>query len=199
MSRSAHPNWERLLALLDDSSPSPELRAHVEACPECRGRLDEARRTVESLPDALDPGAPDTWRARAERRAVPRSFRGSFRGAHQASVVFDSAVHRLGGVRSGARGDRQWLLATGRFEIEIRLSDPLEQAPFQLSGQLWVVDGEAMELSDCRVRLEVDGRTRAETRTESNGEFLLKDRPEKSFRVIVEGEGWEISSPMLEP
>jgi len=200
MTGRAHPTWAELLQrLADPVAESPDLDAHMEACPECRARLDLARRALEALPEALDPGAPDTWRARAERRAVPRGLLAPLRGGHEASVVFDSATERRAGVRAGFEGGRQWLLATGPFELEIRLGDPLEASPYPLSGQLYPVAEAEPAAGPFRVRLDVEGETRGEASSEASGEFLLRERPEGPFRLVLAGDGWEVATPVLEP
>ena len=200
MNQTNHLTWARIVSLLvDRRDPDGATRRHADACPPCRLRLARAARVVAALPEALDPGAPDTWRARAERRAVPRSFLAPLRGPHAAQVVFDSAIDLRAGIRSGSEGGRQWLLAGERVEIELRLSDPLEEAPFQLSGQLFAVEGEAPDLGRCRVLLEVDGRGLDETSTGTGGTFFLRARPDAPFRIRIEGEGWELSTPALTP
>ena len=200
MTGSQHLDWGLIVSHLDDPASSPQdVSEHLASCEECRERLELARKTIERLPEALAPGAPDTWLERARKRAVPRSYLEPFRGDHVASVVFDSASQSIAGVRAGAAGDRQWLLAAGRFEFELQLSDPLERAPFALSGQIYVAQGAAAAVGDCRVRLEVGEQTRAEGRTEPSGEFLFRERPDGPFRVVVEGDDWTVATTLREP
>ncbi|MGH7724353.1 MAG: hypothetical protein ACREOU_02870 [Candidatus Eiseniibacteriota bacterium] len=200
MTGHTHSTWAEILALLDDRARASEERlGSVRECPECRARFEQVESLPVALSEALDPGAPETWIERAVRRSVPRSYLAPLRGSHVAHVVFDSAEQRRAGVRSGAGGDRQWLLSTERIEIEIHLSDRLEKEPFELSGQLIAVEGTAPVLAGCRVRVEVEGETQGEVRTEPNGEFLLRRRPDRPFRLVVQGEGWEIATPVLTP
>jgi hypothetical protein len=164
MTDREHLTWGELLDMLEDSDSNREARDHLERCEACQTRLEKAREWMEALPDALDPGAPDVWRHRAEQRAVPRSFLHPMQGTYRAHVVFDSAEDARAGVRSAGAGPRQWLLATDRLEIEVSLSHEKEPGPFGVSGQIFSVAGEPPPLAGCLVRLEVDGRTQGETR-----------------------------------
>jgi len=56
-----------------------------------------------------------------------------------------------------------------------------------------------VNLAGCRVILTEGGTERAETTTLDTGEFLFRDRPSGAFEVHVEGEGWSIRTPRLEP
>lgn len=199
MTERDHLTWDELLRALEDPDSVDEVRNHLPSCESCRGRLERLRLWLEALPEALDPGAPDTWIRRAEQRAVPRSFLSPMRGSFVAHVVFDSAEHRRVGVRSARAGERQWLLATDRIEIEVTLSDPAEPSPFGVSGQIFSVAGEPPPLVGCVVRLQVEGKTQGETRSEPHGEFVIRERPRSPFQLVVVGEGWEVSTPVLTP
>lgn len=195
MSERTHLTWERIVGLLvDHRDTGGAAGRHLEHCAPCRARVERAKQALESLPGASARGAPDTWIARAERRAVPRGFLAPLRGAHLAHVVFDSSRDRRAGIRAGTEGGRQWLLAGERIEIELHLSDPLEDVPFQLSGQLFAIEGEAPGLEGCRVRLEVEGEAAFETTTGPGGTFYFASRPGAAFRIRVVGDGWEITS-----
>ncbi|HET9328247.1 MAG TPA: hypothetical protein VFQ05_15880 [Candidatus Eisenbacteria bacterium] len=194
-----HLTWGELLDMLDDADSKGRPRSHLEDCEPCRGRLEKLRGWMEALPEALDPGAPDVWRHRAEQRAVPRGFLRPMSGTYVAHVVFDSAEDVRSGIRSTGSGPRQWLLATERLEIEVALSHESEPAPFGVSGQIFSVAGEPPPLGGCLVRLEVSGRTRDETRSEPHGEFNLRERPSSPFHLVVVGDGWEVSTPELTP
>jgi hypothetical protein len=193
-----HLTWGELLEMLEKNY-SGEHRRHIERCEVCDERLEKLRGWMDVLPEAFDPGAPDVWRHRAEQRAVPRSFLRPMRGSYVAHVVFDSAGDARSGVRSAGVGDRQWLLATERLEIEVTLSHAGEENPFGLSGQIFSVAGEPPPLAGCTVRLEVDGRVRDQARSEPRGEFLIRERPSSPFHLVVVGDGWEVSTPELTP
>src|SRR5262245_22074060 len=124
MTERDHLTWDQLLHQLEEPSSVDEVRSHLPTCEHCRDRLERLRAWLDALPQALDPGAPDTWIRRAQQRAVPRSFLRPMRGVYVAQVVFDSGEHQRVGIRSAGGGERQWLLATDRLEIEVTLSDP---------------------------------------------------------------------------
>jgi hypothetical protein len=200
MNETAHLTWARIVAMLvDHRDTDGSAGRHVDGCSDCRARLERAGRMLAALPDAFDAGAPDTWVARAAKRALPRAYFAPLHGPYTAQIVFDSARDLRAGIRAASEGGRQWLLATERIEIELHLGDPLEDAPFQLSGQLFAVEGEAPDLDRCRVVLEVGGRAVDETRTGSGGTFFLHERPADAFLIRVEGDGWELSTPLLKP
>jgi len=194
-----HLTWGELLDMLEDRDPKPDRRKHFDDCEPCHERLESLRGWMDALPEALGPGAPDVWRRRAEQRAAPRSFLRPLQGVYKALVVFDSDEHSRVGVRSAGVGDRQWLLATDRLEIEVTLSHPDEKSPFGISGQIFSVAGDPPPLAGCKVRLEIEGRALEETRSEPHGEFMIQARPTSAFQLIVVGEGWEVATPELTP
>ena len=198
MTGRSHLTWDELLTLHESPAADSSERRHVNDCADCAAKLERLSLWLEALPEALEPGAPDLWLRRAEQRSVPRGFFAPLRGVHSAQVVFDNATDRIAGVR-GERSDRQWLLASERLEIEVSLSDPREDTPYAVSGQLFAVDGEPPALGGCRVQLEVEAHLIEEVRTEPSGEFLLKARPPGPFRIVLEGAGWRIATPILSP
>lgn len=205
MEESTHPPIEALLALTGEQpapgEPSAEAKwmDHLEKCQSCAELYQELKawRDAVRYGDAGD--APEPWIRKAEDRGTPRSFWAPLRGVFRADVVLDSAMTLSPGTRSDALQGRQWVLAIDRLEIELSVAPPgAEQRP-PLTGQLLQVEGAAVELGNCRVVLTEGGAERGETRTLDTGEFLFGDRPSGAFQIRVDGEGWSIETPLLEP
>ena len=205
LGEAQHPPIEALLALTGEPPAPGEPDAdrkwmeHVTGCPTCADLFRElqAWRDAVRRGDAGD--APEKWVRQAQERAVPRSFLAPMSGPFRADVVFDSAVALMAGTRADALQGRQWVLAIDRLEIELSLAaaEAVEAPP--LSGQILQVEGAPVTLKNCRVVVVEGGRDGAETKTEGTGEFLFRKRPSGSFQLRLEGDGWSIVTPLLEP
>ena len=205
MEEPAHPPIEVLLALTGETPAPGEPAAnekwmeHVRTCQPCG----ELYRELKTWRDAIRHGdvgdAPESWIRKAEERETPRSFWAPLLGAFQASVVFDSGMTLAPGTRADALQGRQWVLAIDRLEIEVSVAPGGAGEVPPLTGQLLQLEGAPVKLGGCRVVLTEGGRERGETRTLDTGEFLFRDRPSGAFQVRVDGDGWSIQTPLLEP
>ncbi len=200
-----HPPIEALLALTGEApapgepAADPKWMNHVRHCPTCAELLQE----LQSWRDAVRRGdagnAPETWVRQAQERAVPRSFLAPLFGTFRADVVFDSGMALAAGTRADALQGRQWVLAIDRLEIELSLAAAEAGEAPPLSGQIMQVEGAPVTLGHCRVVVVEGGRDGAETKTQETGEFLFRTRPSGSFQLRLEGDGWSIVTPLLEP
>jgi hypothetical protein len=205
LEESRHPPIEALLALTGEppapgeAAADPAWMAHVKSCPSCEELFQELQAWRDAVRRGDRGSAPETWVRRAQDRAVPRSFQSPLTGTFRADVVFDSGMSLAAGTRADALQGRQWVLAIDRLEIELSIA-PAEagEAP-PLSGQVLQVDGAPVTLGNCRVVVVESGRDGAETKTKETGEFLFRTRPSGPFQLRLEGAGWSIATPTLEP
>ena len=201
----AHPPIEALLALTGEipapGEPAAEVKwmEHLKSCSACAELYEELKAWREAVRRGDAGDAPEAWVRRAEARVAPRSFLAPLRGLFRADVVFDSGMTLAAGTRSDALQGRQWVLAIDRLEIELSVAPSAAGEAPPLTGQLFQVEGMPVNLAGCRVILTEGGTERAETATLDTGEFLFRDRPSGAFEVRVEGEGWSIRTPRLEP
>jgi hypothetical protein len=201
----AHPPIEALLALTGESpapgepAAEPKWMEHLKTCHACA----ELYRELKAWRDAVRHGdvgdAPEAWIRKAEKRATPRSFWEPLLGAFRADVVFDSGMALAPGTRADALQGRQWVLAIDRLEMELSVAPAGAGEAPPLTGQLLQVEGAPVKLGGCRVVLMEGETERGETRTLDTGEFLFRDRPSGAFQVRVDGDGWSIQTPLLEP
>lgn len=200
-----HPPIEALLAMTGEAPAPGEPAAdskwteHVSGCPTCAELFQELQAWRDAIRRGDAGSAPEAWVRRAQERAVPRSFLAPMSGRFQAEVVFDSGQTLAAGTRADALQGRQWVLAIDRLEIELSIAaaEAMEAPP--LSGQVLQVEGAPVSLGSCRVVMVEGKRNVAETKTIETGEFLFRKRPSGSFQLRLEGEGWSIVTPVLEP
>lgn len=200
-----HPPIETLLAMTGEtpapgeSAPDPKWIEHVSSCPTCSELFGELKAWRDAVRRGDAGDAPEAWVRRAQARAVPRSFLAPMFGAFRADVVFDSGQTLAAGTRADALQGRQWVLAIDRLEIELSIAaaEAVETPP--LSGQLLQIEGAPVKLGNCRVVVVEGEKSVAETKTIDTGEFLFRTRPSGSFRLRLEGDGWSIVTPVLEP
>ena len=205
MEEPAHPPIEALLALTGEQPApgEPEAEAkwmdHLKNCDACA----ELYRELKAWRDAVRYGdagdAPESWVRRAEARVTPRSFLEPLLGAFHADVVFDSGMTLAPGTRADALQGRQWVLAIDRLEMELSVASAGAEESPPITGQLLQVEGAPVTLSGCRVVLLEGDTERGETITLDTGEFLFPKRPLGPFQVRVDGDGWSIQTPVLEP
>ena len=200
-----HPPIETLLAMTGETPAPGESAAdrkwieHVSSCPACTELFQELQAWRDAVRGGDAGNAPETWVRRAQERAVPRSFLAPMFGTFRADVVFDSGLRLAAGTRADALQGRQWVLAIDRLEIELSIAaaEAVETPP--LSGQVLQVEGAPVTLGNCRVVMVEGERRVAETKTIETGEFLFQKRPSGSFQLRLEGDGWSIVTPVLEP
>jgi len=200
-----HPPVEVLLAMTGETPAPGEPGAdakwteHLSGCPTCSELFQELRSWRDAVRRGDAGNAPEAWVRRAQERAVPRSFLAPLNGMFRADVVFDSGRTLAAGTRGDALQGRQWVLATDRLEIELSIAAPEAVEAPPLSGQLLQTEGTPVTLGNCRVVVVEGGRDGAETKTRETGEFLFRKRPSGSFQLRLEGDGWSIVTPVLEP
>jgi hypothetical protein len=201
----AHPPIEALLALTGEppapGEPAAEAKwmDHLENCQTCAELYQELKAWRDAVRHGDAGDAPAAWIRKAEGRETPRSFWSPLVGALRADVVFDSGMTLAPGTRADALQGRQWVLAIDRLEIEVSVPPPGAGDMPPLTGQLLQVEGAPVKLGGCRVVLTEGGTEHGETRTLDTGEFLFRDRPSGAFQIRVDGEGWSIQTPLLEP
>jgi hypothetical protein len=200
-----HPSMEALLALTGEAPApgeapvDPKWMEHVGACPTCSELFRELKEWRDAVRYGDAGNAPEAWVRRAEEHAVPRSFLGPLLGKIRADVVFDSILALAPGTRHDPLQGRQWIVAGDRLEIEISTSPAGSSVPPGLSGQVMQVEGAPVKVGDCRIILMQGGEDVSETMTRATGEFLVADRPSGAFQVRLEGDGWSLLTPLLEP
>lgn len=205
MEEPTHPPIEALLALTGEQPAPGEATAeakwmdHLESCRSCAELYQELKAWRDAVRHGDAGDAPEPWIRKAKDRTTPRSFWAPLVGAFRADVVFDSAMTLSPGTRSDALQGRQWVLAIDRLEIELSVAPPGAEERPPLTGQLLQVEGAPVQLGNCRVVLTEGGAERGETRTLDTGEFLFGERPTSAFQIRVDGEGWSIQTPLLEP
>ena len=201
----AHPPIEALLALTGEhpapGEPAAEAKwmDHLENCQTCAELYQELKAWRDAVRHGDAGDAPTAWIRKAEGRETPRSFWSPLLGAFRADVVFDSGMTLAPGTRADALQGRQWVLAIDRLEIEVSVAPAGAGDMPSLTGQLLQVEGAPVKLGGCRVVLTEGGTERGETRTLDTGEFLFRDHPPTAFQIRVDGEGWSIQTPLLEP
>jgi hypothetical protein len=110
-----HPNDEALLALLDGEVPAAargDLDAHLAACPECSGRLDELRfmaRRVTGALESIDVGSPWT--------DVPPELAAAARGRPTPITSARSSRRRVGRRSVAAAASLVFVLAAGAYAV----------------------------------------------------------------------------------
>lgn len=204
MNEPNHPTFEQLLDLAEGRAAARArraLEAHVAACAACRARLDahaEFRRVLEAG-DAGD--APRAWIERAARLAAPRAGvaapDAAAVDAFLATILFDSAVDSLAGVRSAGSSGRQYMLASGEVRLELSVEPAEAGARWPVSGQV-LLDDPALAAGGEALLFEGDDEVERVGAT-SHGEFLFSRRPSGTFRVRFLGRGWTVETPPLEP
>jgi hypothetical protein len=200
-----HPPIEALLALTGESPAPGEAAAdskwmeHMKSCQACAELFQELQEWRDAVRRGDSGNAPEAWVRRAQERAVPHSFEAPLAGLFRADVVFDSGMALAAGTRSDALQGRQWVLAIDRLEIEVSIAPAEAREAPPLSGQIMQVDGAPVTLGNCRVVVVESGRDGGETKTKETGEFLFRNRPAGPFQLRLEGEGWSIATPLLEP
>lgn len=205
MEEPAHPPIEALLALTGETPAPGEPEAkekwmeHLKSCDVCAELYRELKEWRDSVRSGDAGDAPEAWIRKAEARATPRSFLAPLLGAFRADVVFDSGMTLAPGTRADTLQGRQWVLAIDRLEMELSLTHAGAGEAPPVTGQLLQVEGAPVKLGGCRIVL-LEGETqRAETRTLDTGEFHFPERPSGSFQIRVDGDGWSIQTPLLEP
>jgi len=195
MSPSVHPTWEQLLDYVESRLPAAEarsVRAHVESCDRCGGRLREFDRLRDDFAAGDAGDAPESWLLRAESR-LPLARR----GAEGPRITFDSRVDALTGMRSGFEAGRQYLVEGDGAEVEVTIAPEGGDEPWPVSGQLVAED--ATRARDLAVDLVEDGRVVATVQATAHGEFLFAHRPRGAFRLRLRGPGVELETPDLAP
>jgi hypothetical protein len=211
MTERGHAPWEVLLFAVEVQDERTAVRSaegdrqadawgsHIAACPECKERMQEILDMLASLREDDAGDAPETWIESAQRRVVPSSYFAPLRGDFTADVVFDSAHQRLVGTRAGSLETRQLLFAWNRLEVELSIGGDGADARWRVSGQLFADEGAPIELGGCRVVL-IEGEREVESaRTSATGEFLIGARPTSRFHLRIEGDGWTLRTPAIEP
>lgn len=205
MEEPAHPPIEALLALTGEppapGEPAAETKwmDHLKSCTRCAELYHELKGWRDAVRHGDAGDAPVAWIRKAEERDTPRGFWAPLSGTFRADVVFDSAMTLAPGTRADALQGRQWVLAIDRLEIELSVAPAGAAEVPPLTGQLLHVEGAPVTLGGCRVVLTEGGTERGETRTLDTGEFLFRYRPSAAFQVRVDGDGWSIQTPPLEP
>jgi hypothetical protein len=211
MSDPRHAPVAVLLDLIEAGSEDPaagraaaapgteEWSSHVSGCALCRERMSQIAEVLSVARRGDHGDAPEAWIRRAERHAVPRTFLGPLLGTFVAEVVYDSAFERLSGVRAGDFHGRQVVYACNRLEVELTIAPTTPPSPWTLSGQIFVLPGVEMPLENCRVALYEGQVERERVTASSTGEFLVKTRPRASFRLRIDGDGWSLETPSMDP
>jgi hypothetical protein len=174
-----------------------EWADHVASCEVCRERMREIEGVLSGIEECDVGDAPDTWVHRAEMLAVPRSFMGPLRGDFTAQVIFDSAAQLRVGSRSSGLDSRQFVLASNRIETEITIAPEGAEDGGSVSGQVFVLEGEQVELRGCRVTLLERGEERGHALLDSAGDFLIAGRTGGPFQLRIDGVDWSVTTPPL--
>jgi hypothetical protein len=146
----------------------------------------------------IDP--PDLWSYRAEQLTVPPDLRRAKPPLRQeARVVFDrpAIVLATESARGGA-SSRRLVLATDTIEIELRIAPTENRISAPLIGQLWELGGTEMHLEAARIRIEDARGTCSEVMPDDSGAFEVPERPAGPFRLVVEGPGWTVQTPVID-
>ena len=184
---SGHATAESLSLYLDAALSRAQRRAvesHLEACPECRQRLDGLRRVVAGLGRLESAAPPEDMAARVAREIDLRGRRGPWRrmldGAVPAPLVGSPPIHLLALVL--ALGAIVYMFAIG---LELHRERPTRIVPvsaenvvvdappaaepvaangreslyllggrFRRTGGVWVEEGLAERAPDARLRLD---------------------------------------------
>lgn len=172
---------------------------HIASCTTCRDRMREIDEVMASIQEGDAGDAPEVWIEKARRRTVPASYLEPLRGDFVADIVFDSAHQRLAGTRAGSLENRQLLFAWNRLEVELSVGASDAGSPWKVSGQIFAHEGAPIELGGCQVVLIEGERELDRARTSASGEFLIGTRPRARFRLSIEGDGWTLQTPDIEP
>jgi hypothetical protein len=181
---AADGEWLDYARHLGDGARRSELASHLETgCARCA-------KTLGLWLSAASVAGRDASYAPPD--ALIRQMRGEFAlqrpdlsDALTASLVFDSFLQALPGVRSASTGPRQLLYRAGRYVIRLRAEDEPESGRVSLVGQVVDEEHPGAFLPDLTVMV-FDGKQSIErTLTNNLGEFAFDGAPAGSLRLAI--------------
>ncbi|NNF08107.1 MAG: hypothetical protein HKN21_15190, partial [Candidatus Eisenbacteria bacterium] len=116
-------------------------------------------------------------------------------GQVQAEIVFDSALHVVGGVR-GETDRRQLVLAAKAFEVELSVpaTDGKDRS---VSGQVFSLSEKGTS-SNLVIELVTQGAPPQNRQSNRHGEFWFDSLASEWFYLSIRGDSFELRSTKIE-